>query len=135
MLVSYETLSRNERRAANKLAKKLLRCVTPNTSIRRVTGTIRGALLTCFMKPQNVEAVLIYDDGQGNWWGDLVLRHGSDFTQYGIHEDSPVNSYDEALRFIKCEIAQIKSNVEKDLIVQRIRRAGIDPRRGAASLR
>lgn len=127
MIKDYSTLPGNERRAAKKLAKELMRSVTPDAQIQRVTGTVRGALLTAFMKPENVEAVLIYDDGRGNWWGDLVVRQGSGFTQYGIHEDSPVKSYDEALQFLKCEIAQIKSNIEEDPIVRRYRGNGIDP--------
>jgi len=123
----YYDLPPKDRRAAKELAKELLRSVAPRSQTGRATGSVRGALLTAVMKPENVEAVLIYDDGQGNWWGDLVLRHASGITQYGIHEESPVKSYGEALDFIKSEVAHIKSKIEEHPIAQQCRQMGIDP--------
>jgi len=126
MFVSYETLSRNERRAAKKLAKKLLRSVQPVKDSFRITS-VRGALNTAFMKPENVEGVLIYDDGEGNWWGDAVLRKGSGTIQWGTCTDAPRKSYQEALGDAKNLIAGIKFGIDEEPIVQKIRAMGADP--------
>ena len=126
MFVSYETLSRNERRAAKSLAKELLRTV-PAAKEPLQWASTRGALLSAFHKPKNLEGVLIYGDGESNWWGDVVLRKGKGVIQFGTCADSPHNSYEEALKQVKDIIASIKCNAREHLLAQRFRETGIDP--------
>jgi hypothetical protein len=90
---------------------------------------IRGALSTAFMKPENVIGALVYTDGNGNWWGDVVLNKGRDkYCQMGSEEEAPLQSYDDALEHVKAVIASIKAMREHPL-VQEFRRNGIDPER------
>ena len=51
--------------------------------------SIRGALTTAFMKPENVIGALVYTDGNGNWWGDVVLNKGEKYLQMGSEEEAP----------------------------------------------
>ena len=46
--------------------------------------SIRGALSTAFMKPENVIGALVYSDGNGNWWGDVVFNKGEKYFQIGL---------------------------------------------------
>ena len=80
MIVLYETLPQQDRRAAEKLAKKLLR-TTPAAPRREFSGTVRDALDTAFIKAENVVAALVYDQGNGTWWSDVVFRKG----KYKLH--------------------------------------------------
>ena len=34
-------------------------------------------LATAFMKPENVVAAIVYGDGTGNYFGDVVLKKGT----------------------------------------------------------
>lgn len=126
MIVSYQTLSRHERRAAQKkLAKQLLR-TTPPAPKRDGSGvSLRGALGTAFMKPKNVIAAFVYDDGSSNWWGDVVLRKGQGTFQVGVPEDSPCRSKEQALAYVKNLIAGIKAMREHPLVGE-LRGNGID---------
>lgn len=67
MFVSYETLSRNERRAAKKLAKQLLRTVPALTNPPEALD-LYTAIGTAFWQPKNLVGVLIYGDDEGGWW-------------------------------------------------------------------
>jgi hypothetical protein len=116
MIVSYQTLSRNERRAAQKLAKQLLRTTLPASKGYESGCSLRGTLSTAFMKPENVIAAFVYDDGNGNWWGDVVLRKGRGTHQIGRAEDSPYRSKEEAFVHVQNMIANIKSTREHPLV-------------------
>ena len=126
MFVNYEALSRKERRAATKLAQQLLRTVQAAKEPHQWTST-RGALMSAFYKPKNLEGVLIYGDGEGNWWGDVLLRKGEGVIQYGTCRDSPHNSYEEALMGVKNMIASIKCDAGDHPLVQAARDIGLDP--------
>ena len=92
MLKPYQTLSRVEQRAAKKLAKELLRTVpaaapTPPEELDQLS--IRGQLATAYMKPANVVAALVYTDGAGHWWDDVVLKKGHGTTSIGVSRENP----------------------------------------------
>jgi hypothetical protein len=128
-LQHYNELPTKERRAAKKLAKELLRTVPAAEGLpdNLYEGfSIRGALGTIYQRPENVVAALVYTDGRGHWWGDLVLKTGDGHTQMGTPTDEPVSSYDAALEQVKAQIAFIKSKPEHP-IVQQMREDGIDP--------
>ena len=83
-MLDYRSLSRHDRRAAKKLAKELLRTVpAAEKPISEEQCSIRGALSTAFMKPENVIGALVYSDGNGNWWGDVVFNKGEKCFQIG----------------------------------------------------
>ena len=124
-IVEYESLSRPERRAAQKLAKQLLRCVPPAKDAP-IFVSPRAALSTAFMKPENVIAALVYGDGDGNWWSDAVLRKGNDTVQMGTNETTPMRSAEEAIEAMESLIATIKATREHPF-VQRLRDRGADP--------
>ena len=127
-MLDYTTLSRHERRAAKKLAKELLRTVpAAEKPISEEHCSIRGALSTAFMKPENVIAVLVYTDGNGNWWGDVVFNKGEKCVQIGSQEEAPLQSYDEALEHVKAVIAYIKAMREHPF-VQELRERGMRSR-------
>jgi hypothetical protein len=125
VIVQYQTLPRQQRRAARKLAKQLLRTTLPVATEGRFGHTIRGALNTAFMKPENVVAVFTYDDGNGNWWGDVVLRKGQGTYQIGVAEDSPYRSREEALAHVEKLIGRIKA-MREDPLVAEFRNSGIN---------
>ena len=85
-MLDYRSLSRHDRRAAKKLAKELLRTV-PAAQEPDGPRSIRGALSTAFMKPENVIGALVYSDGNGNWWGDVVFNKGEKCFQMGTQEE------------------------------------------------
>ena len=126
-MLNYESLSRNERRAATKLARKLLRTVPAAPNLEGFSS-IRWALNTAFMKPENVIGALIYTDGNGNWWGDVVLNKGGKCLQIGTPGEFPAQSREDALGCVKHLIADIKATREHPL-VQDIREQGFDPER------
>jgi hypothetical protein len=125
VLVQYQTLPRQQRRAAQKLAKQLLRTTLPVPTEGRFGQNIRGALSTAYMKPENVVAVFTYDDGNGNWWGDVVLRKGQGTYQIGVAEESPYGSRAEALAHVERLIGKIKA-MREDPLVAVFRQNGID---------
>ena len=57
------------------------------------------------MKPENVVGALVYTDGNGHWWGDVVLRKGGKCHVMGTPEKAPLQSYDHALGCVKDLIA------------------------------
>ena len=126
-MLNYKSLSRHDRRAARKLAKELLRTV-PAAQEPEEPLSIRGALSTAFMKPENVVGALVYTDGNGHWWGDVVLRKGAKYHVMGTPDEAPLQSVDHALEHLKDLIADIKAMREHPL-VQEFRRNGIDPER------
>ena len=126
-MLNYGSLSRHERWAAKRLAKELLHTV-PAAQEPEEPRSIRGALSTAFMKPENVISALVYSDGNGNWWGDVVLRKGEKCFQMGTPEQAPARSYDDALGHVKATIANIKAMREHPL-VQEFREKGLDPER------
>jgi hypothetical protein len=126
-MLHYSSLSQHERRAAKKLAKELLRTV-PAAQEPDGPCSIRGALSTAFMKPENVIGALVYSNGTGKWWGDVVLRKGEKFVQFGTQEETPAQSCDEALGFVKSAIAYVKA-VREHPLVQEFREMGCDPER------
>ena len=83
MTVMYELLPQEDRRAAEKRAKRLLRS-TPAAQKREFFGTLRDALDTAYKKPKNVVAVLVYEDGHDTWCSDVIFRKGKHKLQYGI---------------------------------------------------
>ena len=123
--LAYDTLSKTERRAARKLANKLLRTV-PAANQPAIPGTLRGALSTSYTKPENVIAALVYCDDDGNWWGDIVLRKGDGWIQMGTAARKPLRSRELALQALRQTIAVIKA-MHEDPIVQRVRDIGLDP--------
>ena len=125
MFLEYQTLSRQERRAARKLAKELLRTV-PAAQEPFEFGSMRGKLTTAFLKPKNVVAVITHDDGDKNWWGGVVLRKGQGVVQIGVPESKPCRSKEEALNELKHLIAGIKAMREHPLVTK-LRDDGIDP--------
>lgn len=126
-MLNYGTLSRYARRAATKLAKELLRTV-PAAQEPGKPNSIRGALSTAFMKPENVIGALVYSDGEGNWWGDVILKKGRKRIQIGSREDCPLQSREDALECVKDQIAFIKGMHEHPF-VQGVREKGLDPER------
>jgi hypothetical protein len=124
-MLDYGSLSRHERRAAKKLAKELLRTV-PAAQETDAPCSIRGALSTAFMKPENVIGALVYTDGKGNWWADVAFNKGEKCFQVGTQEEAPARSYDEALESVKSVIAIVKATREHP-IVQELREKGCDP--------
>jgi hypothetical protein len=126
-MLNYGTLTRHERRAAKKLAKELLRTV-PAAQKPNEPLSIRGALITAFMKPENVIGALVYSDGKGNWWGDVVLKKGEKSFQVGVREESPLQSSEDALECVKDQIATIKGMREHPF-VQEVREKGLNPER------
>jgi hypothetical protein len=78
------------------------------------------------MKPENVIAVLVYTDGNGNWWGDVVFNKGEKCFQMGTQEEAPLQSCDDALGFVKSMIAYVKAMREHPF-VQELREKGCDP--------
>jgi hypothetical protein len=126
-MLNYKDLSRHDRRAARRLAKELLRTV-PAAQEPDEPRSIRGALSTAFMKPENVIGALVYTDGNGNWWGDVALNKGEKCFQLGSPEQAPARSYDDALGHVKATIANIKAMREHPL-VQEFREKGFDPER------
>jgi hypothetical protein len=127
MLVAYGSLSRNERQAARKLAKELLGSV-PAAQKTDESGSLREAVSTAFMKPENVIGALVYTDGNGNWWGDVVFKKGERRYQTGTQEGAPARSYDDALEHVKSMMAHIKA-MRDDPLVQEFRDRGFDPER------
>ena len=104
-MLKYGSLLKTQdvRRAAKKLAKQLLRTV-PAAQKPSEAVSIRGALSTAFMKPENVVGALVYTDGNGHWWGDVVLKKGGKYVM-GTPEEAPLQSYDHALEYVKDLIA------------------------------
>ena len=68
------------------------------------------------MKPENVIGALVYSDGNGNWWGDVVFNKGEKCFQMGSEEEAPLRSYDDALEHVKAVIASIKAMREHPLV-------------------
>jgi hypothetical protein len=127
MTLHYKMLSRQQRKAAAKLAKRLLRTVPAGDESMSEPGTLRGALTTRWYKPEHVIAVLIYSDRDGHWFGDVVLgEDGLTHQQIGTSQREPAHSHDEALEHVKHIIAMIKGAKEHP-VVQRCRDLGIDP--------
>ena len=83
MLRAYGDLPQQDRRAAEKLAKKLLR-TTLAAPQREFSGTVRDALDTAFIKAENVVAALVYEQGDGTWWSDVVFQKGKSKVQHGV---------------------------------------------------
>ena len=127
-MLKYGSLPQEVRRAAKKLAKRLLRTV-PAAQKSSEAASIRGALSTAFMKPENVIGALVYTDGNGNWWGDVVLNKGKKYHQMGSEEEAPLQSYDDALEYVKAVIAAIKAPPREHPLVEEIRKNGLDPER------
>jgi len=121
MIVLYETLPPQDRRAAEKHAKSLLR-TTPAAPRREFSGTMRDALDTAYKKPKNVVAVLVYDDGNDTWWSDVVFRKGKYKLQFGI----ACRSEQQALSCLKSQIAEIKATREHPLVAD-LRNDGVEP--------
>ena len=121
MTVLYEQLPQRDRRAAERLAKKLLN-TTPAAPRREFSGTMRDALDTAFLKAENVVAALVYDQGSGTWASDIVLRKGKYELQRGVSCDSQR----QALSCLKRQIAQIKATCEHPLVAD-VRKMGVDP--------
>jgi hypothetical protein len=126
-MLNYKSLSRHDRRAARKLAKELLRTV-PAAQEPEEPLSIRGALSTAFMKPENVVGALVYTDGNGHWWGDVVLGKGGKYHVMGTPEQAPLQSYDHAFGRLKGLIANIKA-MRKHPLVEVFREKGFDPER------
>jgi hypothetical protein len=125
VILDYRYLSRQERRAARKLAKKLLRSVPP-AELPNVPD-FRAALMTAFMKPENVVAAFVCGDDDGHWWANIVLDTGRNrLVQLGSLEHAPLHSDEQAFQALEHGIALIKATRE-DSIVQRVRDMGIDP--------
>ena len=125
-MLHYGSLSRHDRRAAKKLAKELLSTVPAEQEVDESESfSIRGALSTAFMKPENVVGALVYTDAKGNWWGDVVFNKGEKWFQTGTPEEVPARSYDEALKYVTSMIAYVKAMREHPL-VQEFREKGID---------
>ena len=128
-MLDYGSLSRHDRRAAKNLAKELLRTVpAAEKPISEEQCSIRGGLSTAFMKPKNVIGALVYSDGKGNWWGDVVFKKGEKCFQIGTQEEAPAQSPEDALEHVKAVIASIKAMREHP-VVQEFREKGFDPER------
>ena len=125
MILNYDELPRRDRQAAKHLAKKLLQ-TTPAAPKPNDSSSLRGLLLTAFMKPENVVAAFVYSDGKGNWWGDIVLRKGDGLCQIGVPDSEPCRSKEEAFDYLKSNVAMIKAACEVPLIAQ-LRSRDIDP--------
>jgi hypothetical protein len=124
-MLDYANLSRHERKAAAKLARQLLRTV-PAAQEPDEPRSIRGALSTAFMKPRNIIGAVVYTDGSGNYWGDVILKKGKKTCQMGTAEGAPLQSPEVALDQVKELIASIKAMREHP-IVQGFRDDGVDP--------
>jgi hypothetical protein len=126
-MLDYGSLSRHERLAAKKLARQLLETV-PAAEETETDGpcSIRGAISTAYMKPENVVGALVYTDGNGNWWGDVVFNKGKKWAQTGTPEDAPAQSSDDALKYVTSMIAYVKAMREHPF-VKELREKGCDP--------
>jgi hypothetical protein len=125
MILNYDVLSRRDRQSAKNLAKKLLR-TTPAESETDFGISLRGKLLSPFVKPENVVAAFVYDDGEGNWWGDIVLRKAEGVCQFSVPEREPCRSKEEAFDRLKSLIALVKG-ARGNPVVAELRSRGIDP--------
>ena len=117
----YENLPQRDRRAAEKLAKTLLR----NTRVgpkSEFSGTLRDALDTAFMKPENVVAALVYDEGNGSWRSDVVFQKG----KYNVQRGISCGSRQQALSCLESQIANIKATCEHPAVAD-YRRRGVEP--------
>ena len=121
MKVLYERLPRRDRRAAEKLAKKLLRN-TPIGPKSEFSDTLRDALDTAFMKPENVVAALVYDEGNGSWRSDVVFQKG----KYNVQRGISCGSRQQALSCLESQIANIKATCEHPAVAV-YRRRGVEP--------
>jgi hypothetical protein len=115
----YELLPQEDRRAAEKRAKRLLR-TTPAAPKREFVGTVRDALDTSFLKAENVVAALVYEAGNGTWQSDIVFRRGKHKFQRGVS----CGSKQQALSCLKSQIAEIKATREHPLVAD-VRKMGI----------
>lgn len=125
-MVRYEDLSPAQKRGAQAIAKELLNS-TPPATVALDAASPRGALSSAFAKPERLEAVVIYCDGYGSFWGDVVFRKRQDvYLQLGTPSNDPDHSIEDALKRVRTIIASSKLNWEAPL-VRRLRERGLDP--------
>jgi hypothetical protein len=120
MLRAYVNLPQQDRRAAEKLAKKLLR-TTPAAPQREFSGTVRDALDTGFIKAENVVAALVYEQGDGTWWSDVVFQRGKYKVAHGVQ----CSSKQQALSCLETQIADVKATREHPLVAD-FRSVGVE---------
>jgi hypothetical protein len=90
--------------------------------MRTSSGTLRDALDTAFIKPENVVAAFVYDEGNGSWRSVVVFRKGKHNIQRGISCDS----VDEACSCLGSQIANVKATCEHPAVGD-FRRRVIEP--------
>ena len=127
-MFTYDELPRHVRRVAKKLAKQLLHSTATATEPPNPEKySLVGAFATTYCKPERLEAVLIYSDDNHNYWGDVVFRKKNGICfQLGTPTDSPVKSYDEALKTAQAVIATSKLSWEHPLVSE-FRKSNLDP--------
>lgn len=114
-MLEYQSMSRRQRRDAQKLAKELLQ-TTPPASEPLEPMSLVAELATAFMKPENVVAAIVYGDGNGNYFGDVVLKKGTRLLQKGALDGSPLASPEEAFASIRQLLGQIKAMREHPIV-------------------
>ena len=120
MTVLYEQLPQRDRRAAERLAKKLLKLLRLAPR-REFSGSMRDALDTAFLKAENVVAALVYDQGGGTWASDIVLRKGNTTSTRCILW------FENSRRCLaESQIAEIKATCEHPARC-RFRKMGVEP--------
>jgi hypothetical protein len=117
----YENLPQRDRLAAEKLAETLLRS-TPAGPKSEFSGTLRDALDTVFMKPENVVAAFVYAEGDGSWLSVIVVQKGKHIVQRYITCDSR----EQAFCCLESQIANIKATCEHPAVAD-FRRRGVEP--------
>jgi hypothetical protein len=122
---NYHLLSAPARRAARKLAKKLLKSV-PAEQNEIDAGWLRGVLGSSYMRPENVFAAFTFVDDAAAWHAAVILQKADKLVE--LNWSSPTGSpcCQQALRDIKRCIAAIKGTREHPAM-QQFRDAGIQP--------
>jgi hypothetical protein len=121
----YELLSRAERRAAQKYAKKLLQTV-PALQDPDQPASLRGALGITALKAEHVVAARVFPDAENQWWSEVVLRREDGIVL--LQNDRPQQTRDQAVTYLETCIGSIKGAREHPLISE-FRKLGVDPER------
>ena len=121
----YKSLSKADRRAAQRLANKLLKSI-PEGNEPHSFDDPRELLYSAFMKPERLIAVFIYrNKDDDNWRADVVFRLPKGIQQVGVEGDVPLKSYEAALERVSEWIAALKVTKEHP-IVGEVRDLGYD---------
>ena len=74
------------------------------------------------MKPENVVAAFVYDEGDGSWRSVVVFQKG----KYKVQRCISCDSRQQALSCLESQIAKIKATCEHPAVAD-FRRRGVEP--------